>query len=524
MAIHSFPMTPKEQVHFQILRAIEQNPEISQRDLAHLQAQRLTSRSNHLGLGSVVNPRMMFFGLVLAATSLVVAPEVEARPDPVATGQISSRFLDVTDSSVKRSPNSETARSADRHGSRFKKHSSYSAARTLIADPSPSWTHTSPDQSESSRLSTALADLSNFAPAMDADSTIEADKPTTTGVYSQGLASSPHDFSSEQLAQVGGTVGMGAEGSDPKRPAPDSLPKVAVAKWLGDARSAISFEWDDTNEQHYNLIGPMFDKYAFHTSFAVITSQLLSYPKHVAGYKSLVDGGHELCSHTHTHLRLNSAGMLEKTIRYELSTSKQAIGSLFGKIPKCFVHPGNAPNKGSDLAAEYYLWSRIDNPHQDPENFVANVTSKTNLARFMYTYSLNSSSKNWVTFAGHGVDGGSYEPISSKDLDAFLSFLKSQSVWVDTVSNVALYNEIRRLVSIKRISDHSIDVDISKLDFAKYGAFGIFSIPITILVSSGNQLEFSSPNIWDVKPRNGEYVVTVDIARSSQIKWSFSGR
>lgn len=28
-------MTPKEQVHFQILRAIEQNPEISQRDLAH---------------------------------------------------------------------------------------------------------------------------------------------------------------------------------------------------------------------------------------------------------------------------------------------------------------------------------------------------------------------------------------------------------------------------------------------------------------------------------------------------------
>lgn len=27
-------MTPKEQVHFQILRAIEQNPDISQRDLA----------------------------------------------------------------------------------------------------------------------------------------------------------------------------------------------------------------------------------------------------------------------------------------------------------------------------------------------------------------------------------------------------------------------------------------------------------------------------------------------------------
>lgn len=27
-------MTPKDQVHFQILRAIEQNPEISQRDLA----------------------------------------------------------------------------------------------------------------------------------------------------------------------------------------------------------------------------------------------------------------------------------------------------------------------------------------------------------------------------------------------------------------------------------------------------------------------------------------------------------
>lgn len=275
------------------------------------------------------------------------------------------------------------------------------------------------------------------------------------------------------LASVLTLVACSGEESQPVQ----NFPSISVAKWLGNAPSALSFVWDDTNPQHYNIIGPMFDKYGYRASFSVVTSVLVKFPEYTAGYRTVLDRGHELCSHTHTHMRLNTVGITEETIRYELSTSKNTIINLFGISPRCFAYPGNAFITGMEFSSDYYLWTRTHNLNQDTENFVANIVTDTGLSRLMYIYSLNVNSKNWVTFAGHGVDGGSYEPLSSKDLDDFLSYLKNQPVWIDTESNVALYNEIRRLISVESIAGSSIAIDDSKIDYGRYSAFGNTQYP-----------------------------------------------
>lgn len=294
-----------------------------------------------------------------------------------------------------------------------------------------------------------------------------------------------------------------------------------VAKWLGNANSALSFIWDDNNSVHYDVIGPLFERYGFRASFALITYSLARFPdnKDIAGYKSLLAKGHELSSHTVHHVRISDPNVTEAIARDELSVSKQNIIDIFGVIPKTFIHPGNGLNPNFDVVPDYYLYSRINNPHQDPENFVANISSATKLARLNYIYSLNAQKKNWVTIAGHGVDGIGYEPISSQDLDNFLNSLRDQPVWVDTYSNVALYNEIRLAVSSLNVYERQIVIDDSKIDYQKFAAFGISSIPLTIIVDARSQKNFIGSNILDVKHIGQQYLVTVNLVDSNIINW-----
>lgn len=299
-----------------------------------------------------------------------------------------------------------------------------------------------------------------------------------------------------------------------------TFPTVSIAKWLGDARSALSFVWDDNNHQHYDVIGPIFEKYGYRASFALITYPLVKYPDNqdVAGYKSLLEKGHELCSHSVDHIGFND--LTEAVMRYELGISKQNIIDIFGVIPSTFIYPGNGMNPNVDVVPEYYLYTRIHNIHQDPENFIANMDHKTDLARLNYIYSLNVEKRNWVTLAGHGVDGNGFEPILSRNLDGFLYAIKDQSVWVDTYSNVALYNEIRLAISSVSIYDQQIVIDDSNINYGKYAAFGMTSIPVTVIINSADPMDFVGTNILDVKRINQQYVVTVNLFESNTIHWN----
>ena len=92
-------------------------------------------------------------------------------------------------------------------------------------------------------------------------------------------------------------------------------------------------------------------------------------------------------------------------------------------------------------------------------------------------------------------------------------------VWVDTYSNVALYNEIRLAISSVSIFDQQVVIDDSKINYGRYAAFGITSIPITVIINSSGLKNFIGENILAVKREGQAYLVTINLANSNIINW-----
>jgi peptidoglycan/xylan/chitin deacetylase (PgdA/CDA1 family) len=304
----------------------------------------------------------------------------------------------------------------------------------------------------------------------------------------------------------------------------NNLLSVKYEKWFLGNSSAISFMWDDNNFSQYETIAPIFNKYGKKTTVCIITSQLKNEVRHMNGYYNMSSNGHEICSHSVSHARFNTLDQSGKI--YELSESKKILDRLFNTNVVGFVHPGNFLDINNIEFDKYYLFSRLSNDKQDSENFIANIDHSTDYKRFLYILSLNKKAKNWINIAGHGVDGNGFEPILSDDLDMFLNDVSTQDVWVDTFSNIALYNEIRLLLSrINKINitDSEIILDDSLIDYTRYEKFGIKSLPITVRIaypSTSKKIEITpSESIIRIQKHNKYYLVSIDLIKGNIINY-----
>jgi len=288
---------------------------------------------------------------------------------------------------------------------------------------------------------------------------------------------------------------------------------IHISKWYNGTYSAIAFVWDDTNENHYTSVGPIFNSYGYHTSFGVIT---ISLKDHLDGYKSLVSYGHEICSHSKTHTAVEF--LTPEQMIVELSDSKEAIYKSLGVIPTTFIHPYNRTNDTyNNMLDNFYLYSRIYNKYQDSTNFIVNLLSNSDYNYFINTYNLGLKTNNWITFAGHGLDGLSWEPIKSSELKKFLDFLKFETnTWVDTYSRIAIYNEVRLKVKSVVTGKDFIKVDDAAVNYSRFVPFQISEIPITIEIESvEDKYKFSGNNIIKNSYSNKTYFVTINLLKGN---------
>ena len=264
---------------------------------------------------------------------------------------------------------------------------------------------------------------------------------------------------------------------------------VSIAKWHGNQGSAMSFDWDDNNIDHCEKIAPLFNKYGFKATFGIITDSVKRYIEYSNCYKSIAFDGHEIASHSVSHqVRFNDSSASEESKLIELRVSSETITEMFHAKPTLFIHPGNGLDESNILYNRFYLFSRVHNPYDKDENFIANIVTVTNFDRMIYILSLNQQDQNWVKMAGHGVDGYGYLPINSSDLDQFLSHLAGQSVWVDTHSKIGLYQMARTQVSVQS-SNGIIDFNYGDLDLGLLSEFGVESLPLTIVIESAEAIK-----------------------------------
>jgi peptidoglycan/xylan/chitin deacetylase (PgdA/CDA1 family) len=308
---------------------------------------------------------------------------------------------------------------------------------------------------------------------------------------------------------------------------PIFIDDLNVSKWPYNYESALSFIWDDNNEDHYLTIAPLFDLYNFKASFGVITSQFQLYEENnpdIYGYQHILSNGHEIMSHSHSHLPVEQLN--NDQIIFELSESKRLVNYYLNVNPISYVHPNNRTNDFYNTSlSSYYAYSRIFNPSfNEPsdsgENFIANIGPATNYNRFQYIHSLNIQTSNWIVIAGHGVDYYGFAPILSDDLIDFLYDLYIyEKTWVDSFSTIALYNDIRNKVILNY--ENNI-ITISGFDLDKYREYFsecILTFNFTAPTENFQIHSSQNPNLLNISSdsENNSHSVTIDLFKGSDI-------
>ena len=230
-----------------------------------------------------------------------------------------------------------------------------------------------------------------------------------------------------------------------------------VGRWQGFRDAAVCFTFDDGCPNQFNVALPIFNKYDFKvTLFTIVES-----PPPWNILKKAASSGHEIASHTYSHLDISSLSDAQQNS--EFKKSQDEINAHI-KSQKCltiaypYCDPGN-----KSLCKKYYIAARGCSglvESSTPADFM-NISSitcgtlgKIKTAKdFCNKADSAAASKGLVIFLIHGVDNdGGFTPITSENLSAAVDYMKSNQskFWVSTFGNIVRYIKERNDVWFQR--------------------------------------------------------------------------
>ena len=226
-----------------------------------------------------------------------------------------------------------------------------------------------------------------------------------------------------------------------------------------NAKCAVSFSIDDGFWLSSQKFMTLFGQYGMKGTFNLVTSWVRPIKSSIddsfnqdfshgnwTNWKTLLDEGHEIGSHTKTHPHLPDIPANEA--RHELIYSKRRITKrlkLWG--PKTFAFPYNHSSPEiKKLVEKYYLASRVGgNGINIPgEIDFANVTSWWPLMDMPTERTLDKireakARRAWLVIGLHGVDSEGWHPIPYNRMDAILKYLaEDNEIYVDTFKAVVV--------------------------------------------------------------------------------------
>lgn len=337
-----------------------------------------------------------------------------------------------------------------------------------------------------------------------------------------------------------------AGGSSPEPIIKSSLPstndsksllngRVLVKIWSEGRHSAFSYTFDDGLDCHYDTVGPIMKAYGFKGTFYVITGLMSSQQWHFGtwqGFKSLLDEGHEIGSHTVTHPYLTKlstgSGTQTNTALYEIVHSKSEIEQHYpGYRCLTFSYPYSDLNQNiKTLISSNYISARGDGNLTEYNLFWNQQTPSpsqfSELVSIVPIFPTNRNSVNddlpelqrnkkliatsitngtWACIMAHAVvpfniisTYGGFQTMSTSWFKALCDFMKEHSdqkmVWIDTVLNITRYIREREAVQAAILTDTSNLLELSLTDNLDDT---IYNIPLTLDINIPN--EWSNINI-----------------------------
>ncbi len=255
-----------------------------------------------------------------------------------------------------------------------------------------------------------------------------------------------------------------------------------VGTWQGFTKTAINFTFDDGTSDHYTQVIPLFNEFDLKATFFLVTS----WNPNWSAFKSAADQGHEIASHTVSHVNFSQVDL--ETENTQLKNSKDTIES---RIPgqKCLTLAYPYCVKGEDtICSKYYIAARGCQGFMEPKtpgDFL-NVSALTagslginTVKSFKTTFENAAKTNNWCVFMIHATNGTSYSPLSIDTLRKSLVYLsvRLSKFWVTTFKNAALYAKERNAVNVAEESDSDTLKILSVTDNLDDS---IFNYPLTI--------------------------------------------
>ncbi|HEY3331064.1 MAG TPA: polysaccharide deacetylase family protein [Capsulimonadaceae bacterium] len=240
--------------------------------------------------------------------------------------------------------------------------------------------------------------------------------------------------------------------------APPDAPSVRIAKYKGDRAAALSYTFDDGRRDHYTLVYPMLEEFAFKGTFFVVGSTVQETDELAAAapvgsmsglswgqVKELAAHGHEIGNHSWRHKNMK---LLDDTeLHAEIDMCDAAIRDKVGVVPVSFCYPGNSrDDRVRAVVLQTYVAAR------DFQTEIGTETYTTDTANAWADK--NVATGGWGVAMIHGISTG-YHPLSSPDvLRNHLAYVKAHdsSIWVDTFGHVACYNAERDSATIQNVT------------------------------------------------------------------------
>ena len=308
-----------------------------------------------------------------------------------------------------------------------------------------------------------------------------------------------------------------------------------IGTWRGFRPAAISYTFDDGCSNQFSVAIPMFNEKGFKlTLFTAISTLFPGWPK----LQSAALQGHEIGSHTMTHVNLSSLSDAQQTT--ELKDSREAIdANIPGQTCITLAYPFCVEGK-EGLTSQQYVAARTCSGQLVPSS-PANLM---NISSFVCgpqgsvqtTPDFNSrangaaAARAWCVYLIHGIDNdGGYSPLSTATLQGSLNYLSAnpEKFWVETFGNVIRYILERNAASVSETSNQDDEIRLQVSDNLDDK---IFNYPITLrrllptnwpgaAVSQNQQrrearvVEVNSTRyiMFDVVPDGGEVVLVKEV-------------
>lgn len=232
----------------------------------------------------------------------------------------------------------------------------------------------------------------------------------------------------------------------------DNEPEIRVAKYRGNARSAISYTFDDGLKEHFSLVAPRMHQLGMEGTFWIVGNKVndMETPDADTTRVSWADlyimsqQGMEISNHSWSHTKLTKLSLEE--VKREIQRNDTAIYEKIGVFPRTFCYPYNAKDEEIlKIASADRVATRLK------QVGVGGAKSKSTPESLRQMVDKTIENEDWTVAMIHGITYG-YDAFDSPDILwnhlEEVSKMKNE-VWIGTFRDVATYCEARDAVELK---------------------------------------------------------------------------